>query len=88
MIPRAIIDTNVWVSALLNPVGYLAAVVRHWNARRFTALISRVLFEELVDVLHRPRIRSRYPLTEAEGVIERPGETRVRHPSRARHGRR
>jgi len=58
----AIIDTNIWVSALLNPSGYPARVIANWKAGRFTLLFSDYLFEEVRQVLHRPRIKDKYHL--------------------------
>jgi uncharacterized protein len=60
---RGVIDTNVWVSALLNPTGPPAAVLRAFRDGRFTVVASEPLLDELTDVLLRPRIARRLRLT-------------------------
>lgn len=57
---RAVIDTNVWVSALLNRKGSPARVLAALREGLFTLVTSEPLLEELADVLGRPRIVSRY----------------------------
>lgn len=57
---NAVIDTNVWISALLNPHGYPALLRASFEAGKFQAVISPPLLEELVDVLQRPRIKDKY----------------------------
>ncbi|MFH1975721.1 MAG: putative toxin-antitoxin system toxin component, PIN family [Pseudomonadota bacterium] len=60
---NAVIDTNVWISALLNPHGYLALLRASFEAGKFQAVISPPLLEELVDVLQRPRIKDKYRIS-------------------------
>jgi putative PIN family toxin of toxin-antitoxin system len=57
---NAVIDTNVWISALLNPHGHPALLRASFEAGKFQAVISSPLLEELVDVLQRPRIKDKY----------------------------
>ena len=57
---NAVIDTNVWISALLNSYGYPALLRASFEAGKFQAVISPPLLEELVDVLQRPRIKDKY----------------------------
>ncbi len=52
----AVIDTNVWVSAFLNPEGYPARLMRAGEEGRFHVVTSLPLVEELIEVLQRPRI--------------------------------
>ncbi len=59
---RAVIDTNVWVSALLNSRGAPARVRSAFVAGLFTLILSEPLLAELEDVLNRPRIRDKYGL--------------------------
>jgi putative PIN family toxin of toxin-antitoxin system len=59
---RAVVDTNVWISALLNPAGAPARVLGALRAGRFTLLISAPLLEELARVSGRPRLTRRYGL--------------------------
>ncbi len=58
----ALIDTNVWVSALLNPNGHPAQLIEAWRTGRFNVIPSLALLDELADVLSRPRIRRKYQL--------------------------
>ncbi len=51
-----VVDTNVWISALLNPRGHPAKVMKAFVEGRFTPVVSQQLLEELVSVLQRPRI--------------------------------
>lgn len=62
----ALIDTNVWVSALINPHGFPAKTRDAWLARKYRIVASKPLLEELEDVLHRPRIQQRFGVTEAQ----------------------
>ncbi len=63
---RAVVDTNVWVSALLNPMGHPALVLEAFRNHRFVAILSPPLIEELIDVLSRPRIVEKYQLAHDE----------------------
>ncbi len=62
----ALIDTNVWVSALINPHGFPARTRDAWLAGRYKIIVSKPLLEELEDVLYRPRIQQRFGVTEAQ----------------------
>lgn len=57
---RVVVDTNVWVSAVLNPDGHPARLLDAFRQRRFTPVVSRPLIEELADVLQRPRLVRRF----------------------------
>lgn len=63
---RAVIDTNIWVSALINPSGYPAGIRKAFEGRLFEAIISEPILKEIADVLHRPRIKDKYGITEAD----------------------
>jgi uncharacterized protein len=52
----AVVDTNVWVSAFLTPHGFPARLITAGRTGRFTVVSSLPLLEELLEVLHRPRI--------------------------------
>jgi putative PIN family toxin of toxin-antitoxin system len=60
--PRAVLDTNVFVSGLINPKGPPAAVLRALRSGRFTLVSSPPINEEIIEVLNRPTIRDRYGL--------------------------
>jgi putative PIN family toxin of toxin-antitoxin system len=59
----ALLDTNVWVSSLINPAGAPARLVREWLADHFEVVVSPPLLDELSDVLSRPRITSKYAIS-------------------------
>lgn len=57
---RAVVDTNVWVSALLNPAGPPARVLDAFARGAFVAVVPDAVLAELRDVLGRERIRRRF----------------------------
>jgi len=59
---NAVIDTNIWISALLNPHGHPALLRSSFETGKFQAVISPPLLEELIDVLQRPRIKDKYKI--------------------------
>lgn len=61
---RVVIDTNVWVSALLNPHGSPARLLRAFRDGLFEVVASEPLLREIEAVLHRPRIWHKYRLDE------------------------
>lgn len=60
---RLVIDTNIWISALLNPNGLPARVRRALEAGLFILVMSEPLFAEFAEVLARPRFARRYGVT-------------------------
>ena len=60
--PRAVLDTNVFVSGLISPMGKPAAILKALRSRWFTLVSSPPINEEIIEVLNRPRIRDRYRL--------------------------
>jgi uncharacterized protein len=62
--PRIVLDTNVFVSALISPQRYPAAILKALRSGLFTLLASPPVNEEIIEVLNRPRIRDRYGLGE------------------------
>lgn len=61
-----IVDTNVWVSAVINPHGFPAQLVNAWLAGRFEVAISLPILAEIAEVLMRPRIKNKYKLSGAD----------------------
>lgn len=57
---RIVADTNVLVSAAIKPSGRFLTNLRRGT---FQLLVSDALLFELVDVLNRPRLRTKYHLT-------------------------
>jgi hypothetical protein len=63
---RAVIDTNVWVSSLINPFGLPAILRKSFAEETFTVVISSQMIEELAEVLSRPQIQTKYEITSAD----------------------
>jgi len=64
---QAVIDTNVLVSGLIRPRGAPGAVLRALRDRRFVAVVSPAILEEIIDVLSRPWLRDKYAIDD-QGV--------------------
>ena len=62
--PRAVLDTNVLVSALISPSGASAQLLIELRSGGFELIVSPLLLAELREVLSRPKFR-RY-VSEAE----------------------
>ncbi len=63
---RAVVDTNILVSALIRPQGAVGPMIVHLRRGDYTLLYNDATLEELVDVLNRPRIREKYGLNDAD----------------------
>lgn len=57
---RAVIDTNVIVSALIRPQGTAGVLWRRLGEGAFTAVFSPELIDEIAAVLGHPKIRAKY----------------------------
>jgi uncharacterized protein len=66
LVLKTVIDTNVWVSALLNPAGYPAKLLKTFEKGNFGVVVSEPILEEIADVLCRPRIRDKYEISEED----------------------
>lgn len=62
MAVKAVIDTNIWISALINPFGYPVSLRKYFENGDFIAVISEPILSEIADVLSRPRIRDKYDI--------------------------
>lgn len=65
----AVLDTNVAVSAAINPKGPPAEIIRAWRAHRFTWVTSSPLLQELEETLRSPRLQ-RYLVWSEEELAE------------------
>lgn len=63
---RAVVDANVLVSALIKLTGSVGPVLLRLRQRAYTLLISRATLDELAEVLHRPRLRAKYRLSDRD----------------------
>ena len=61
---KAVVDTNVIISGAIKPQGTVGAVLQRLRRRDYTLLLSRETLNEVVAVLHRPRLRLKYQLRE------------------------
>jgi putative PIN family toxin of toxin-antitoxin system len=68
---KAVVDTNIWVSSLLNPFGFPAKLRRSFAEGLFDVVISTPILEEIAEVLMRPRIRDKYEIAgdDIEGLL-------------------
>lgn len=60
---RAVVDTNVLISALIKPQGSVGPVLDRLRDGRYTYLYSDALLDELVAKLALPRLRDKYHLS-------------------------
>jgi len=61
---KAVIDTNIWVSAILCPSGFPAKLRESFADGIFHSVISEPMLLELAEVLSRPRIKEKYGISE------------------------
>ncbi len=61
---RAVIDTNILVSAVIKPSGRVGAVMQRLRRREYMLLISRATLDEFTQVIFRPHLRKKYGLTD------------------------
>jgi putative PIN family toxin of toxin-antitoxin system len=62
---KAVVDTNILVRAVIKPQGSVGPVLLRLRRRDYTLLLSRATLDEIVEVLHRPRLRTKYRLNES-----------------------
>ena len=66
---RVVPDTNVLVSAVLQPLGSSAAVVRSWQRGEIELVVCPKLLAELTEVLTRPKLQSRISAEHADAFV-------------------
>lgn len=57
---RAVIDTGIFVSALISRLGTIAAVLQALRDARFIAVYSTDILVEIIDVLGREKFHTKY----------------------------
>jgi putative PIN family toxin of toxin-antitoxin system len=57
---RAVLDTNVFLLALINPHSRCGRLLGEL-APRYELVLSPPIVGEILDVLHRPRLRAKFP---------------------------
>jgi putative PIN family toxin of toxin-antitoxin system len=63
---RAVLDANVFVSAVLNPLGTPARLYTLWHEGRYDVLMSAAILEEVARVMRYPKIAERHSWSEAQ----------------------
>ena len=82
---RAVIDTVVFVRALINPAARWGRLLFHLSDR-YTIVLSPEIVKEVLDVLHRSSLRQRFPqiddvaVNRALGVLEQAEVVTPREP--------
>ena len=66
---RAVVDTNVIVSGVLNPEGAPGAVLDHWARGAFEAIVCGALLSEVARTLQKPHLRHRVTAHERTRVL-------------------
>jgi len=66
---KAVIDTNIWLSALIG-TGPPRKIKDCLQARVFQVVFAQELFDELVDVLSRPKYVTKLPPAEVYKLIQ------------------
>ena len=62
---RAVLDVNVIVSGVILTRGAPFEIIQAWRRPRFELVISETILTELIEVLHRPKIRDAYAVSES-----------------------
>lgn len=57
---RAVLDANVFVSAVLTPTGTSGAVLEAWRSQRFALFVSPAILREVARVLVYPKVARRH----------------------------
>jgi putative PIN family toxin of toxin-antitoxin system len=63
---RVVLDTNVFISSLLNKTGAPARILNAWRAGEYLLVTSPPIIDEIKAVLELPRIREKYALTDED----------------------
>jgi putative PIN family toxin of toxin-antitoxin system len=66
---KAVIDTNIWISALLNPAGAPREIAERFQADQFALVCSNELIAELAQVFVRPKFARNIHNDQAERLI-------------------
>ncbi len=63
---RVVLDTNEYVSALIQPIGVPAKILQMWRKGKIFLITSPLIRDEIQRVLYYPRIRNKYNLNEKD----------------------
>jgi putative PIN family toxin of toxin-antitoxin system len=62
-LPRAVLDTNIYISGTILARGTPFAVLEAWRQQQYILITSEAIIVEIERVLHYPRIGQRYSIT-------------------------
>ena len=65
---RAVLDTNVYVSGTILSHGIPFEILEAWRRQAYVLITSEAIIAEIERVLHYPRIRDRYTVSEQDVV--------------------
>lgn len=66
---RAVLDSNVYVSALLAPAGSPAQILERWADGEFDVIVSPLLLAELERVLRRPKFKTSITRVQIDALL-------------------
>jgi len=66
---RVVLDTNVYVSALLAPAGSPAQILESWGDDQFDVIVSPLLLAELEHVLRRRKFSNSIPAVQVDALL-------------------
>ncbi len=67
-LPRAVLDTNIYISGTILAHGTPFDVLEAWRRQTYILITSEAIIAELKRVLHYPRIRKRYSITDQDAT--------------------
>ena len=59
-LPRAVFDTNIFLRALINPHSRCGRLLDEF-ADDYELILSPAIIREILEVLHQPRLRAKFP---------------------------
>lgn len=64
---RIVIDTNLWISFLIGKT--LSGLEEHISCQDVVIIFSEELFDELIEVVHRPKLRKYFSLEDIRELV-------------------
>lgn len=65
-LPRAVLDTNVYISGTILTRGIPFEILEAWRQQAYILITSKAIIAEIERVFHYPRIRQRYSITDQD----------------------
>jgi putative PIN family toxin of toxin-antitoxin system len=62
---RAVLDTNVFIAGLINPLGSPGHILKMVRKQLFQLVSSEAINEEIIEVVSRPKFRDKFHLEES-----------------------